>query len=363
MVLSHETYMQRCLQLARLGGVHVAPNPMVGAVLVHEGRIIGEGYHRQYGGPHAEVNCLASVQREDRPLIGRSMLYVSLEPCAHYGKTPPCTKLIIENHIPRVVVGCRDPFIAVNGKGIEQLKAAGVEVITGICEEACQALNKRFFTFHMQHRPYIVLKWAQTADAKIAGTTGSRLQISHPYTNRLVHRWRSEEAAILVGTHTALLDDPALTARLWPGSHPVRLVVDVNLRLPHALQLFDGTVPTVIFNRLRHSLPMEGDAMAARQPGVHYYQVTEDVSLAAQMVQALYRLQLSSVLVEGGRYLLQSFIDEGAWDEARVITNESMVAPGGLPAPVLAGQAPLQQERIGSDILRTYRQPAANALH
>lgn len=246
--------MHRCLQLARLGAGAVAPNPMVGAVLVHEGRIIGEGYHRQYGCPHAEVDCLQSVLEGDKHLIPQSILYVSLEPCAHFGKTPPCADLIIGHKIPHVVVGCRDPFPAVNGKGIEKLQAAGTHVEAGVLEAACRKLNERFFTFHQQHRPYVVLKWAQTADGKMAKDGPERLLISNAMTNRLVHRWRSEEMAILVGTNTAWADNPSLTTRLWPGPNPVRLVVDLHLRLPKNLHLFDASAPTLVFNLLQHTV-------------------------------------------------------------------------------------------------------------
>ena len=203
--------MHRCIQLAKLGAGYVAPNPMVGAVLVQRDRIIGEGYHQQYGGPHAEVNCIASVNETDKDLISASTLYVSLEPCSHFGKTPPCADMIIKHKIPKVVIGSRDPSKEVNGKGIEKLKAAGVEVEVGILENECKTLNRRFFIFNTQHRPYIILKWAQTADHKIAGITDERLFISSEVTNRLVHKWRSEEASILVGTNTALYDDPELT--------------------------------------------------------------------------------------------------------------------------------------------------------
>jgi diaminohydroxyphosphoribosylaminopyrimidine deaminase/5-amino-6-(5-phosphoribosylamino)uracil reductase len=356
----HRKYMERCLQLARLGAGNVAPNPMVGAVLVHEDRIIGEGYHRQYGQAHAEVNCLASVRPEDEALIEQSVLYVSLEPCAHFGKTPPCADLIIRKKIPKVVVGCRDPFVEVNGKGIEKLLMAGREVITGVCEEECRELNKIFFTFNIFHRPYIILKWAQTADAKIAGTHG-RLHISNEYANRAVHRWRSETSAILVGTNTALLDDPSLTTRLWSGPNPVRLVIDLHLRLPSGLHLFDGSVPTIVFNLLQHTLPTDGEInKLTGRP--FYYQVTEDVSIGAQLVNALYRLKLTSVLVEGGSRLLQSFIDEDCWDEARVITNSSLFIGEGLPAPVLSHHKETGEEKIFSDTVHTYRREEPGSI-
>ncbi|MBS1602140.1 MAG: bifunctional diaminohydroxyphosphoribosylaminopyrimidine deaminase/5-amino-6-(5-phosphoribosylamino)uracil reductase RibD [Bacteroidetes bacterium] len=341
-----ETYMRRCLELARLGAGHVAPNPMVGAVLVYEDRIIGEGYHQLYGKAHAEVNCINSVKEEDQALIGRSTIYVSLEPCAHYGKTPPCADLIIARGIPRVVVGCRDPFPEVDGKGIEKLRAAGVEVTVGVLEAECKELNKRFFTFHTQHRPYIVLKWAQSMNGRIAGVGEGRVLISNEYTNRLVHRWRSEEAAILVGTRTALADDPALTARLWNGPDPVRLVIDKELRLPGSLQLFDRKVRTIVFNLVRHG--EDG-------PMLSYYQLAGDSSLVHQLSVALYQLKIQSVLVEGGARLLQSFIDEGYWDEARVITNTKLELPGGLSAPALDTIQPISREDLFADTIVYYK--------
>jgi len=335
--------MQRCLELALLGSGHVAPNPMVGSVLVYEDRIIGEGYHQLYGKAHAEVNCIASVKSEDEHLIPLSTIYVSLEPCAHHGKTPPCADLIIARGIPRVVVGCRDPFPQVNGKGIEKLLAAGIEVTVGILEKECIALNKRFFLFHTRHRPYIVLKWAQTANGKIAGA-GSRLLISNDITNRLVHKWRSEEAAILVGPRTALLDDPALTARLWTGPDPIRLVVDKELQLPGDLQLFDKKVKTIVFNNHQHE--DEGP--------IQYYRLSTDSSLIHQLVLALHHLKIQSVLVEGGARLLQSFIDEDYWDEARVITNDDLEVPSGLPAPQLQHARLVSRESLLSNSIRFY---------
>jgi diaminohydroxyphosphoribosylaminopyrimidine deaminase / 5-amino-6-(5-phosphoribosylamino)uracil reductase len=370
--------MHRCLELASLGAGHTAPNPMVGSVLVYEDRqtgeerIIGEGYHERYGERHAEANCVASVKAEDRPLIAQSTLYVSLEPCAHYGKQPPCADLIIDLQIPRVVVGCRDPFPQVNGKGIEKLLAAGVEVRIGVLEKECIDLNRRFLTFNTLNRPYIVLKWAQSADGKIAGVWeggegkagagaagdggggnagvaggggAGRTLISNEYTNRLVHKWRSEEAAILVGTRTALADDPALTVRLWSGPDPIRLVIDNNLRLPDSLRLFDRKAPTIVFNTQRHE----------ETENLFYYQLAADSSLVHQVVVALYAVNIQSVLVEGGARLLQSFIDEGYWDEARVITNNDLEISGGLPAPVLKGGELCGKETLVSDTIRYYK--------
>ena len=340
--------MHRCLELAKAGAGSVAPNPMVGAVLVYENRIIGEGYHQKYGGPHAEVHCVNSVKEEHRSLIEKSVMYVSLEPCAHFGKTPPCADLIIANKIPHVVIGCRDPFKQVDGKGVEKLQAAGVHVTLGMLEQEAKALNNRFITFHTQHRPYIILKWAQTANGKIAGDQNAeRLLISNEFTNRLVHKWRSEEAAILVGTNTALFDDPSLTTRLWDGPDPVRLVIDMNLRLPSSLQLFNGKVRTIVFNSLQHQ----------ERENLLYYQVTHDVNIVHQVVHALYRLNIQSVLVEGGAQLLQSFIDEGLWDEMRVITNNELIAPAGLPAPHIQNGHLQKKESLFSDTINYFINP------
>lgn len=322
----------------------VAPNPMVGAVLVHGDRIIGEGYHQVYGGPHAEVNCLAAVQPEDRHLIPGSTLYVSLEPCAHFGKTPPCADLIIRERIPAVVVACRDPFPEVDGKGLEKLRAAGVQVSLGMLESEARELNKRFFTFHTKQRPYIILKWAQSADGKLAGPIPGPMAISNAYSNRLVHKWRSEEASILVGANTALYDNPQLTTRGWPGKNPVRLVLDPQLRLPGHLHLFNQQTPTIVFNT----------RLQQEQENLLYYQLTAAANLAPQVVQALYQLKLQSVLVEGGPRLLQSFIDAGYWDELRVITNDSLVVGAGLPAPELPHAFLKTTEQWLTDRIQTY---------
>jgi diaminohydroxyphosphoribosylaminopyrimidine deaminase/5-amino-6-(5-phosphoribosylamino)uracil reductase len=344
----HETYMHRCIELAKLGAGYVAPNPMVGAILVHEDRIIGEGYHQHYGRPHAEVNCIDSVKEEDRHLITSSNLYVSLEPCSHFGKTPPCSDLIIKNKIKKVVIGCRDPFKKVDGKGIEKLKAAGIEVELGVLEEECKELNKRFMIFTIQHRPYIILKWAQTADGKIANDNSERLFISNDITNRVVHKWRSEEASILVGTNTALSDDPELTTRNWYGPSPVRLVVDIDLKLPQSLKLFDQKQLTIVFNEIKQE----------EQDKLIYYQVTEDVNLIHQIVNALHQLKIQSVLVEGGAKLLQSFIDTDYWDEARVIKNEKLMIGNGLNAPVLIDAVKISEQHILSDHIEIHRHQA-----
>jgi diaminohydroxyphosphoribosylaminopyrimidine deaminase/5-amino-6-(5-phosphoribosylamino)uracil reductase len=347
----NEKYMHRCLQLARLGQGSVAPNPMVGAVLVYEDRIIGEGFHQLYGGPHAEVVCFNSVEEDDIPLINKSVLYVSLEPCAHHGKTPPCTDLIIEKGVRKVVVGCTDPFEQVGGKGIEKLRRAGVEVITPVLERDCQGLNKRFFTFHIHKRPYIILKWAQTGDGKIASKRDKRLHITNEYTNRIVHKWRSEEQSILIGTNTALLDDPQLTTRLCPGKNPVRLVVDINLRLPAHLKIFDRSAQTIVFNGERNETANN----------LQYYKIDRERPLVPEILIALHLLQLGSVLVEGGAQLLQSFIDADGWDEARLITNQAMIIGEGVSAPQLKGHSFITSEQQGSDSIQ-YHKNISNQL-
>lgn len=358
----HQLYMQRCLQLAQSARGYVAPNPMVGAVLVYNDEIIGEGYHEKYGEAHAEVNCVNSVSENNRELISKSILYVSLEPCAHWGKTPPCADLIIKHKIPKVVIGCRDPFSEVNGKGIEKLRSAGVEVETGILESECKQLNKRFFCFHEKHRPFIILKWAQTDDKKIANAGYGRLHISNEYTNRVVHKWRSEETAIAVGTNTVLYDNPGLNTRLWPGNDPIRIVVDRELRLPTTTKVFDGRSTTIVFNLKQHTIPAEWIYQPAdpKSFDVGYYQVTNDVSLIHQMIHALYEMRIQSVLVEGGALLLQSFIDEALWDEARIITNTKMHISNGLPAPVLHNERLVQSHQLLSDTIQFFTPATQN---
>lgn len=340
----HELYMRRCIQLAITGAGHVAPNPMVGSVLVYEDRVIGEGYHQHYGKAHAEVNCINSVSTADRHLIELSVLYVSLEPCAHYGKTPPCVDLILENKIPTVVIGSRDPFEQVDGKGIEKLEEAGVTVITGVLHHECTELNKRFFTFHTKHRPYIILKWAQSKNHKIANADFSRVLISSVYTNRLVHRWRSEEAGIMVGTNTALQDDPALNTRHWRPPNPLRIVVDMNLRLPTSLQLFDGSQKTIVFNNVKDEL----------LSNVTLFKIDKEPSFVKSILQACYKLQIQSVLLEGGNKLAESFINENAWDEARVIENGELIIDNGLRAPLLSNHKLVSSETIATDIVSYY---------
>lgn len=346
--------MYRCIELARLGAGSVAPNPMVGAVLVYENAVIGEGYHRQYGQPHAEVNCIHNAMfhlteskqvnsRQVELILQKSTLYVSLEPCAHYGKTPPCADLIIEKKIPFVVVGCRDPFLQVDGKGIDKLLAAGVQVKTGVLQQECIHLNKRFFTNHVLHRTYVVLKWAQSYNRKIAALH-ERTFISNEISNRLVHKWRSEESAILVGATTALTDNPSLTTRLWKGKNPVRLILDKHLRLPGTLTVFKEDVKTIVFNYLKDE----------ERGSLIYCRINKNRSAVKEIIDALHRFNIQSVLVEGGARLLQSFIDENMWDEARVITGTKVKIDLGLDAPVLSAAEASEKKLLGTDEIQFY---------
>lgn len=297
--------MQRCIQLAKCGEMGAPPNPMVGAVIVHNDRIIGEGYHRKCGGPHAEVNAIRSVR--DESLLKDSTIYVSLEPCSHYGKTPPCADLIIEKGIPRVVVGCLDPFAKVNGQGIRKLRDAGIKVVVGVMEQECLQLNRKFITFHQQHRPWVTLKWAQSQDGFIDADRQPgepAVKFSSAYTQTLVHRLRAMNQAIMVGTRTVLMDNPTLTTRLWDGPDPLRVSIDRKGILPATVHLKDGTVPTVIYDC--------GDLSA--------------------ILNDLYQRGIQSLMVEGGACLIQHFVDEGLWDEARVEVAP-LVLEKGVSAP------------------------------
>jgi diaminohydroxyphosphoribosylaminopyrimidine deaminase / 5-amino-6-(5-phosphoribosylamino)uracil reductase len=344
--------MQRCLQLALLGAGSTAPNPMVGAVLVHGERIIGEGHTQPYGGPHAEVMCINSVAEADRAFFPEATLYVSLEPCAHHGKTPPCTDLIIRSGIRQVVIGCGDPFEQVNGQGIAQLEATGIQVTTGVLEQECRWINRRFFTFQQQQQPWVVLKWAQSANGKISAA-GQRTAISHPLSNRLVHRWRSEEMAIMVGSRTARIDNPQLTVRLWNGKNPLRIAVQGHNTLPSDLHLFNGEAPTLVF----------AQQAGAQHPNASYHIIQSGDNAIADMLAYLYQQSVNSVLVEGGAILLQSFINAGWWHEARVITNTSLHITEGTNAPVLPAAQLVQQQTLGHDQISHFNNPALFTIH
>lgn len=326
----HHKYLQRCISLAQLGAGYVSPNPMVGAVIVYDNRIIGEGYHQQYGKAHAEVNAVNRVLHHfdnAADLLSQSTIYVSLEPCAHYGKTPPCADLIIQHHIPRVVIGCRDPFSQVNGRGIEKLQEAGIEVITGILEEECIDLNKRFFTRIQKQRPYIILKWAQTEDGFFAPDDGSQLWITGPESRRLVHKWRSEEDAVLVGKNTARIDNPRLNVREWQGRSPKRIVIDRKLELDKHLHLFDQSAETLVFNEIKTDI--EGN--------IKYIALEDFDNFVPQYILfQLYIQDMQSVIIEGGAATLNAFIQAGLWDEARVFTGNKSLN-NGIKSPVIKG--------------------------
>ena len=318
-----EKYIARCIQLAKNGLCNAAPNPMVGAVIVHNDHIIGEGYHIRCGEAHAEVNAIRSVK--DESLLKESTIYVSLEPCSHYGKTPPCADLIIEKNIPRVVIGCMDPFSLVAGRGINKLREAGIEVIVGVLQEECQNLIRRFVTFHTHRRPYILLKWAQSADGFIdkMRTEGKPVVLSTPLTSMLVHKKRAEHVAILVGRKTALLDNPSLTTRHWFGKNPIRLVIDKNLTLPPNLSLFDGKQRTLVFTQ---------KTTTASQKNIEYISLDFSRDILPQMMEVLYKEKIQSLIVEGGSTLLQSFINAHLWDEA-CIEESPIFLTNGIKAP------------------------------
>ncbi|HCY40310.1 MAG TPA: bifunctional diaminohydroxyphosphoribosylaminopyrimidine deaminase/5-amino-6-(5-phosphoribosylamino)uracil reductase RibD [Prolixibacteraceae bacterium] len=323
-----EIFMQRCLDLALLGMGNVAPNPMVGCVIVHEGIIIGEGYHEKYGEAHAEVNAIRSVKNPE--LLPKSTLYVSLEPCAHFGKTPPCSDLIIENQIPHVIIGTIDPFAEVAGKGIEKMRKAGIEVEMGLLEKKCRTLNRRFFIFHEKKRPYIILKWAQTLDGFIDTDRSETVHptwITNALAKRLVHKQRSEESAILIGTNTAQYDNPALTVREWSGTQPIRMVIDRVGRLDPGLQIFDRKSSTWVFT----SAEMTGSE------NLKYIRLDFNQNILPQLMDELYRRNILSVIVEGGSKLLNSFIDINLWDEAFVYTGNQFFGKG-VAAPHISGK-------------------------
>lgn len=344
-MIVEEKYMARCIELARGGAGNTAPNPMVGAVIVHDGKIIGEGFHRKCGEAHAEVNAVASVR--DEALLRDSTIYVSLEPCSHYGKTPPCAELIIRKGIPRVVVGCLDPFPEVSGRGVRMLREAGVEVVTGVLEEEARTLNTAFMTFQLLKRPYIYLKWAQSADGFMdVGREDASVPpvlLSSAETLRRVHRLRSEVTAIMVGTRTALLDNPSLTVRHWAGKSPVRVVLDRELKLPAGSHLLDGTMRTLVFTACE----------AESRPNVEYVQIDFEKDALTEVVHYLYSCKLNSLMVEGGASLLKGFLEAGLWDEAWVETAPAVLGSG-VQAPVVSGVLCRAELREGH-LLETWR--------
>ena len=342
----NERYMQECIELAQQGLGNVAPNPMVGCVIVYEDRIIGRGYHKKYGEAHAEVNAIESVT--DKSVLHKSTLYVNLEPCSHQGKTPPCNELIIQHRIPYIVIGCVDPNEMVKGKGIEKIVKAGSDVKLGILEDACKDLNKRFFTYQEKKRPYIILKWAQTIDGFIdikrnEENIGKPTQISNEASRKLLHKWRSEEQAIMVGTNTALMDNPKLTVREWQGKNPIRIVLDKWLRIPANYHLFDKSTPTIVFT----------NAEKYSEENLEYLKIDFEKNIPEQILQELYNKEIQSIIIEGGEQLLKAFIQNNLWDEARIfIANKKF--GNGVCAPEFSGSI-LEKENIAGDELITYK--------
>ncbi len=343
--MTHEFYMHRCLELAVMGNGNVSPNPMVGCIIVHEDQIIGEGYHQKIGEAHAEVNAVKDVFNKygDKAaeLLKNATAYVTLEPCSHFGKTPPCADLLIKHQIKKVVIGNTDSFESVNGKGIEKLKNAGIEVVSGILDEECKFVNRRFFTRIKEHRPYFILKWAQTADGFFAPTEQFQKWISGIEAKTLTHQWRSQEDAILVGKNTVLTDNPQLNTREVIGRNPIRLVIDKNLDIPSDYHIFNEAAKTIIFNEVKTDVINN----------IHYVQM-EDMHfyLPQKIAYQLYLMDIQSVIIEGGANILNQFIAANLWDEARIFTSRTEWR-NGVEAPKIKGKI-LEQTMIGNDSLQ-----------
>lgn len=340
---THDIYMRRALELATRGLGGASPNPMVGAVLVHEGRVIGEGWHKEYGTSHAEVNCLNSVAEADKHLIPESTMYVNLEPCAHYGKTPPCALRLVQEKVKAVIIANEDPFAEVDGKGIEILKAHHIHTETDVLNKQGLWLNRRFFCFHQNKRPYIILKWAQTGEGYFAPLDRSRYQITNEHSRQLLHKWRTEESAILVGYQTALYDNPELTARLYTGRQPLRIVFDKTLQLPVTHNVFNGSAPTWIIN----------DRMDKQEGNILFIKISFNDNPLRQILEKLHAANILSLVVEGGAVLLDSFIIEGLWDEARVFTGQAAMSEG-VRAPLLTDFKKAFESQLSGDTLNVY---------
>jgi diaminohydroxyphosphoribosylaminopyrimidine deaminase / 5-amino-6-(5-phosphoribosylamino)uracil reductase len=333
-------FMQRALDLAALGRGHVSPNPLVGCVIVQNGMIIGEGWHKKYGEAHAEVNAVRDVA--DKTLLKQSTIYVNLEPCSHFGKTPPCADMLIREKVKKVVIANLDTNPLVAGAGMKKLQAAGIEVVTGILDAGGAELNRRFFTFMERQRPYIILKWAETADGFIARENFDSKWISNALSRQWVHKWRTEEDAVLVGMRTAQHDNPRLNVRSWTGRDPVRIVIDRFLKLDQSLNIFDGSQRTICYNTVKDEA----------RPSLLFVKLPEQDFLST-LVRDLYRQKIQSVIVEGGAQTLQRFIDEGLWDEARVFVAPATFQKG-ISAPRLKGKL-IERQQIQSDTLKIFR--------
>jgi len=340
-----EQYIRHCNELASKGLGLTAPNPMVGCVIVSDGKIISEGYHEKYGEAHAEVNAICRSDHD----FSKSTLYVNLEPCSHFGKTPPCADLIISRKFQKVVIGCTDPNPLVARKGILKLKGAGIEVISGVLQKECEELNKRFFTFHRKKRPYIILKWAQTSDGFISKNplpeNKSENWISGEESKKIVHQWRSEEQAIMVGTTTVLNDDPELTTRSVKGKNPLRIIIDKDLKLDPSFKVFNGVAETLVFTNEERSTSNK----------IRFIKIDFTQNIIPQIFHQLYELNIQSVLVEGGTHLIQSIIDLNVWDEVRLFINPDKKFGNGIKAPYLNSSGRDEPVHIGKDLLFVHR--------
>lgn len=339
----HEIYMQRCLDIARRGLRSAAPNPSVGAVLVYKNKIIAEGFTSPYGGAHAEVNCINNVKEEDKNLISKSSLYVSLEPCSHFGKTPPCSKLIIKNKIPRVIIATRDPNPLVAGNGIAELKNHGIDVIESVLEDKAREQNKRFFCLFTKKRPYIILKWAQTKQALFSPNSNEQFWITNKRTKALVHQWRSEEMAILVGEKTVLADKPRLNVRLVKGENPVRIVINTDKELDTNLPIFNGEIPSWIYSKFK----------GTNKENLEFIPIKNADNVLDEILKDLYERQISSLIVEGGAFTLAKFIEQGLWDEARILIGEKELKEG-IAAPKIKGKL-CEEFQISGDLIQVYK--------
>ncbi|MEO5790014.1 bifunctional diaminohydroxyphosphoribosylaminopyrimidine deaminase/5-amino-6-(5-phosphoribosylamino)uracil reductase RibD [Gelidibacter sp.] len=342
----HEKYIKRCIEIAKNGLGTTAPNPMVGCVIVHDQIIIGEGFTSPYGGAHAEVNAIHSVK--DQSLLNEATLYVTLEPCSHFGKTPPCADIINKFKIPKVVIGTIDTHSKVAGKGVQILKASGCEVIVGVLESEVKAHHKRFFTLHNKKRPYIILKWAESADGFLAPKTRNEQKpvwITNELSRQVVHKWRTEEQAILVGTQTVIEDNPSLTARDWAGKNPIRVVMDKNSRLPDEAEIFDNKASTILISG-------KVESRSTKHHKTEFLDWSLKQNIAQQICTILYNNDINSIIIEGGRQTLHTFIDENLWDEARIFTGTTTFNDG-TKAPRISGTL-ISDEKIIDDILRIY---------
>lgn len=340
-----EQYMLRAIELAKKGLGRVQPNPMVGAVIVYNQEIVGEGYHEEYGKAHAEVNAINDVIKKHEnaeEILKNSSIYVSLEPCAHHGKTPPCADLIIKHKIQKVYISNVDPFQSVNGKGIEKLKKAGVEVFVDVLKEVGYQLNKRFFTYHTLQRPYIILKWAESKDAYISIAENQRSTISGEEAKILNHQWRAQEQAILVGTKTAMVDDPYLTVREVSGKNPIRVIIDKDLKLSNDLNIFNDEAKTIVFNNKKTAI----------EDNVTFVEIDFYGLVPQFILYQLYLMEIQSVIIEGGAFTINEFINFNLWDEARIFKSKKALEQG-VKAPSLSGKL-ISKTDIGDDELLIY---------